>query len=177
MVIKDSEWVKKFLERDERAIKDFYQLYKRSFIQMLKKYKLDQETNKDIYQESVLAFFNSIIEKRYNPDVASVKTFLFGIGKFKSLDRIKKNKSELLKAMEIERNVYIPEEHVLTTEQYKLQSKFGKLGPKCRQVLNLFYYRGLSNLDIVELGYYPNVNTVKSQKSRCLKQLRELVKS
>ena len=177
MVIEDSEWVKRFLERDERAIKDFYQLYKKPFTEMLKKYRLDHETIKDIYQESVLAFFNSILEKRYNPDLSSVKTFLFGIGKFKSLDRIKKNKNELIKELEIERKVYIPEELVLTTQQHKLQSKFGKLGPKCRQVLNLFYYRGLSNLDIVELGYYPNENTVKSQKSRCLRQLRELVKS
>ena len=177
MVIEDSEWVEKFIDRDERAIKDFYHLYKKPFTEMLRKYRLDQETIKDIYQESVLAFFNSVIEKRYNPDLSSVKTFLFGIGKYKSLDRIKKNKSELKKELEVERVIYIPEELVLTTEQLKLQREFGKLGPKCRQILNLFYYRGLSNLDIVELGYYPNENTAKSQKSRCLRQLRELVKS
>ena len=97
MVKEDKEWVKIFLERDESAIKEFYHLHKKPFTEMLNKYRIDQDTAKDIYQESVLAFFNSVIEKRYKPELASVKTFLFGIGKFKSLDRIKIDKLVLKK--------------------------------------------------------------------------------
>ena len=64
---------------------------------------------------------------------------------------------------------------VLTEQQQRLRTFFKKLGKKCQLVLTLFYYRGLTIEEIVEHTDYGNANTVKAQKSRCLKTLKEFV--
>jgi len=64
----------------------------------------------------------------------------------------------------------------LTQEQKLLYKYFKELGKKCQQVLTFFYYRGLRIEEIVQIGGYQNANTVKAQKSRCLKTLKQLIK-
>lgn len=68
------------------------------------------------------------------------------------------------------------ENEELTIEQQLLRTHFKKLGKKCREVLTLFYYRGLTIDDIVELTDYTSKSVVRSQKSRCLKSLKEMIK-
>jgi RNA polymerase sigma-70 factor (ECF subfamily) len=43
-------------------------------------------------------------------------------------------------------------------------------------MLTLSFYRGLSNEEIATLEGYENEAVVRSQKSRCLKTLKELIK-
>ena len=68
------------------------------------------------------------------------------------------------------------ENEELTIEQQLLRTHFNKLGKKCRELLTLFYYRGLTIDDIVEFAGYTNGSVVRSQKSRCLKSLKEMIK-
>ena len=63
----------------------------------------------------------------------------------------------------------------LTTEQQLLQKYFGTLGKKCQELLTLFYYRGFTIQEIMEAGGYNSENVVKSQKSRCMKTLKERI--
>jgi DNA-directed RNA polymerase specialized sigma24 family protein len=42
-------------------------------------------------------------------------------------------------------------------------------------VLKLFYYNGFTLEEIQQHLNYGNYNTVKSQKSRCLKNLKDLI--
>lgn len=56
-----------------------------------------------------------------------------------------------------------------------LQTAYRKLGQKCREVLRLFYYEGKKLDEIQQTLRYDSKDTVKSQKSRCLKQLKEIV--
>src|SRR5690606_23200153 len=56
-----------------------------------------------------------------------------------------------------------------------LQQAYIQLGPKCQEVLRLFYYEGLKLDAIQKKLAYDSKDTVKSQKSRCLKQLKQIV--
>jgi predicted DNA-binding protein YlxM (UPF0122 family) len=58
-----------------------------------------------------------------------------------------------------------------------LRAHFKKLGKKCQEVLTLFYSRGLSIDEIVEHSDYTDGSVVRSQKSRCLKTLKDMIKS
>ncbi|WP_396177320.1 RNA polymerase sigma factor [Flavobacterium sp.] len=69
---------------------------------------------------------------------------------------------------------YSEEETNLQIEM--LQNGFKKLGEQCRKVLHLFYYEEKKLDEIQSLLGYTNKDVLKSQKSRCLKQLKELSK-
>ena len=60
--------------------------------------------------------------------------------------------------------------------QIQLQKAFVTLGKKCKEVLSLFYYRGYTIDEICTRLNYDNKNVVKSQKSRCIKQLKDKIK-
>ena len=64
----------------------------------------------------------------------------------------------------------------LTERQEKFKIAFEKLGENCQKIINLFYLDKKSIKQIKILGNYKNENTVKAQKSRCMKTLRELIK-
>jgi RNA polymerase sigma factor (sigma-70 family) len=61
----------------------------------------------------------------------------------------------------------------LNDNQKKLSHFFKLLGEKCKEVLTLFYYRGLTIEEIAAFLNYNNKDVVKSQKSRCLKSLKD----
>ncbi len=63
----------------------------------------------------------------------------------------------------------------LSHEQKLLKKYFETLGEQCQKLLTMFYYRGLSIKEIIAEGGYNNANVVKSQKSRCLKTLKERI--
>ena len=56
-----------------------------------------------------------------------------------------------------------------------LQKGLNKLGDQCKKVLELFIMKKKLDEIQVELGY-SNKDVLKSQKSRCLKQLKDLTK-
>lgn len=52
---------------------------------------------------------------------------------------------------------------------------FKKLGEQCQKVLRLFYYEEKKLDEIQQLLSYSSKDVLKAQKSRCLKQLKELI--
>ena len=58
-----------------------------------------------------------------------------------------------------------------------LQQFFMQLGNQCKKIITLFYYEEKRLDEIVELLGYENKEVAKSQKSRCLKQLKNLIQT
>ena len=67
------------------------------------------------------------------------------------------------------------ETETLSREQQLLQKHFNTLGAKCKELLELFYYRGFTIKDILEHTEYGSENVIKSAKSRCMKTLKERI--
>lgn len=171
----------KDLQSDERLkIKALYKKYRPEFLGFGKRYNLDRDTLADIYQEAFLALRKRALQGKLEEVDSSMKTYLFGIGKFKIYDTLKANKREVhyetklhIVCEEIP-EIEIQNEPLLTQKQTLLRKYLKELGEKCRQVLTMFYYRGLNIKEIAEHGGYRNENVVKAQKSRCLKTLKQL---
>lgn len=106
---------------------------------------------------------------------ASIKTYVWSIGKYKLVDVLRKNKLKKQKLPEDEIEPIELRQEALSAQQEILYRHFKALGKKCQKVLKYFYYEGLSIAEIAALGEYKDANTVKSSKSRCIKQLRKLV--
>jgi DNA-directed RNA polymerase specialized sigma24 family protein len=64
----------------------------------------------------------------------------------------------------------------VTKEQRLLQEGLKKLGPKCVEVIELFYLKGYVLDEIMQISDYKSKEVLRSQKSRCMSQLKEIIK-
>lgn len=61
--------------------------------------------------------------------------------------------------------------------QYKqLESAFSKIGKKCKQLLQLFYGKGWTMVEIAKKLDFNNAKVTKAQKYRCIQKAKDLVK-
>ncbi|QFZ54772.1 sigma-70 family RNA polymerase sigma factor [Oceanihabitans sp. IOP_32] len=179
----EEKHINSFIHGKPKEIQELYAAHKNAFLNFGKKYGLDNDDLIDIYQEAFIALRKHAINGKLANVKSSLKTYLFGIGKFMIFDLLKEKKKTftlntdvLSEYSNIEKVDIEFENEELTIEQQLLRTHFKKLGKKCREVLTLFYYRGLTIDDIVELTDYTSKSVVRSQKSRCLKSLKEMIK-
>jgi len=177
------ELIKKFIENDPKEISKLYYSNRDSFLNFGKKYGLNYDDLTDIYQEAFIALRNHALNGKLNSVKSSLKTYLFGICKFMIYDLLKEKK----RTTNYEPSLHIQDDIIpvasaseveeLSMEQHLLRQFFNKLGKKCKEMLTLFYSRGLSIDEIIEFTDYTSNSVVRSQKSRCIKTLREMIKS
>ncbi|XLS29147.1 RNA polymerase sigma factor [Flavobacteriaceae bacterium M23B6Z8] len=178
----DRQELADLISEDRLRLKNLYNKYRAPFLNFGRKYGLDEYALSDVYQEAFIALYKRGVNGKLNKVSSSMQTYLFGIGKFMIYDVLKKNSRQrslenlLRNTEEEEEEEVVQTSATLTNEQKLLQNSFKKLGEKCQQVLTLFYYRGLTIEEIVAHSGYENANTVKAQKSRCLRSLKQLVK-
>lgn len=175
--------IKALVLSNPKEISKLYYANRAAFLNFGKKYRLDSDDLEDIYQEAFIALRKHALSGKLDTVTSSLKTYLFGIGKFMIYDLLKERK----KTTSYEPSLHIADEAIepiaykntneeLTLEQQLLRTFFKKLGKKCQEMLTLFYARGLSIDDIVEFTDYTSSSVVRSQKSRCLKTLKEMIK-
>ena len=162
-----------------------YENNREKFINFARRYNLQDEDIIDAYQDAYIAFYNNVVDGKLTILTSSVSTYIISIGKYLIFDKMKRNNKTINPDLDLSlvRNEYeivsafeIETEN-LTTEKELLKKHFIHLGEKCKNLLTLFYYRGYTIKDILELGDYNNENVVKSAKSRCLKTLKERIKA
>lgn len=161
---------------DEKAIRTFYNDHKNGFILFAKRYNLGQDDLIDIYQDAIIALIENARKGKLDDLKSTVATYLFGIGKFMIFQKFKRDgKTVPLDDFEKVEMVYDDYSEEETNLQVKmLQNGFQKLGKQCQKVLRLFYYEEKKLDEIQNLLGYTNKDVLKSQKSRCLKQLKKL---
>lgn len=178
---KEERFVQDIRRGDKGKLEEIYSDNKAHFLDFARKYRLHDEQIKDIYQESIIVFYENILEGKLVTLHSSIKTYLFAIGKYKLIQYLRK--VERYESVPFEESglldgVFLQElsEDEETDEQTELiRSGYKQLGPKCREVLSMFYYEGKKLEEIQVLLGYESKDTVKSQKSRCIRQLKKIV--
>lgn len=156
---------------DRREVEKLYNQYRSGFILFLSRYGLPQEELTDIYQDSVVALIENARKGLMDHLEVELKTYLFAIGKFMVFRRLKKVKEIDTEDLIFEWYDTGSEE----TEEPRLRAALNRLGDRCYKLLNLFYYEGKKLDEIRVLMGYDKKDVLKSQKSRCLKQLKEIM--
>lgn len=157
---------------DQRAIEKVYHTYRSGFFLFVSKYRMDREAAADLYQDAVIALIENIKKGKLDDSKVELKTYLFAIGKYMALRRIKKDSSREPLLEEL----YWYEDEV-EEEMPDLRPALEKLGQRCYQILMYFYYENKKLEEIQALLGYDKRDVLKSQKSRCLKHLKELMKN
>ena len=103
------------------------------------------------------------------------------MGRAYLINRIKREQHQLLQENDIieshlEHQIVQQFEFELDETEVLVRDALLKIGEKCRQLLMLFFYHHFSILDIKEKMSYKNENVVSSHKSRCIKQMKEILK-
>lgn len=162
---------------DKKALETVYLKYKNEFLNYSKKYNLDSYDALDIYQDSIIAMHHNFVSSQLIITSSSIKTYLFGIGKFKILKKLKEDDKFLRVERKEEEYTEISLEEFSPSEQSIILSKnLDKISESCKKILELYYYRNLTVDEIVQVTDYKDGNTVRSHKSRCLKRLKSLFK-
>ncbi|WP_160114723.1 RNA polymerase sigma factor [Aquimarina sp. AU474] len=164
-----------------KDISKLYYKHRDAFLNFGKRYGADSDIMLDIYQDAFVVIRKHAIQGRLDQVDSSFKTYLFGIGKRMIYNYHKQHKHNVSLDPEIHMiNDKIEEIDFDLTKEPSIEQKllrtfFNKLGKRCQEMLTLFYYRGLTIDEIAEKSGYENTNVVSSQKSRCLKQLKEII--
>lgn len=175
--------LKDLQQGSDAVLQQVYEQNRSKFINFARRFNVNEEDVIDAYQDAYIVFYNNLMNGKIQELTSSISTYLFSIGKYIIFDKMKQNNKTynpdfdvtLLKKDEVA-NFSLAEE-TTNPEQQLLQQHFKTLGKKCKELLTLFYYRGLTIKEIVESTDYETENVVKSSKSRCLKTLKERIKS
>lgn len=126
----------------------------------------------DIYQEALIVFFRKV----QNPEfilTSSINTYLYSICRYLWSDVLKKRKIKTkvhTDTNEIAGNDTIWEEQ---EEKIKLaEQAVNRLGQRCKQLLQLFYYGKVDLKTIAQKMGFANEKVAKNQKYRCLENAR-----
>ncbi|MVO08863.1 sigma-70 family RNA polymerase sigma factor [Flavobacterium sp. TP390] len=158
-----------------------YKENKEAFYSYARKFTISEEEIEEVYQDALVVFYENIAEGRLTSFESSIKTYLFSIGKYKIYELLRRKK-KIVSTITLEQVENIEnlthwnlEENVLDEQQEKVKTAFKNLGKRCQRILELFYTENKSIKEIMHLENYENENTVKAQKSRCMKSLREMI--
>ena len=172
---KDQELLKKLKSGDKGALKQFYLEQKPICLAYLaKNFNMDSEQLNDIYQDSVLAFYQNILQQKLTELNSSLSTYLFAIAKNLSLKKQNKNLKIVSKDLNAIEN--INEELYDNENDEKLNSAinaYTAMDEPCKSILEMYYFGKLSMEEIASKLGYNNANVAKTQKARCIKLLRK----
>ncbi|TYR35107.1 sigma-70 family RNA polymerase sigma factor [Sphingobacterium phlebotomi] len=166
---------------DDSAIDEIYRTSKIQFLTFARKLLNDENSLEDIYQDTVIAFYENVRTGKITALKSSITTYIIGIGKHILYRHLKKAKtmSNLDEIDEFDlgavTNTYI--EQIADKETtIILQQAIEKLGEPCASLLRLFYYEEKENTEIATLLGYANADVIKSQKYRCMQTLKAIMK-
>lgn len=162
---------------DEKTIHSIYVDNKNGFLLFANRYNLSSDDLLDIYQDSIVALCENAKKGTIDHLESSITTYLFSIGKYMIYKKLKTKQNSISIDYENQLPQLVEEEQEQDEKEIKvLRDNFKKLGEQCKKVLQLFYYEEKKLDEIQEALGYSNKDVLKSQKSRCLKQLKDLTK-
>ncbi|MBJ7881504.1 RNA polymerase sigma factor [Gelidibacter salicanalis] len=167
---------------DDQLVKELYVCYREEFIRFSKKYQIAPQDSVDIYQDAFLSIRKHALSGKLYEVNSSFKTYLFGIGKHLIFNKLKDYASKKPYDPKLHHPcteyeiIRINDTQEPSEEQKLLRHYFNQLGKSCQQMLTLSFYRGLTNEEIAKQYGYDSEAVVRSQKSRCLKTLKNLIK-
>jgi RNA polymerase sigma factor (sigma-70 family) len=178
MRMADDQIIAKIRNGGQAELGWIYEQYRGEFIHWIsREFNCSSDDSKDIYQLTILIFYDNIKSGKLQHLVSSVKTYLFGIGKNVARDNLRK----LRRNTPIDEHLWL-REHLVDEPDGKVDENLfviakkalADLGQPCQRLVELFYYERKSMDEIsLELNY-KNADTAKNQKYKCMARLRSL---
>ena len=161
---------------DEAEIARLYLMYREQFIAFVPRYfGCGATTAADIYQESFLAMFQNLKAGRIAPQSASLKTYLFQIGRFKALNLSRQRQGRPEVDLYGIGDMEAAQSEVRMRLREIAREEVAAMQEPCNSVLSLYYWEHMGMAEIARRMNYKNERVAINRKSLCLKKLRELI--
>jgi len=166
----------------EQELREVYSKYRNEFLLWaVKHYDCTMEEAKDVFQQTIVIFYENIIYGKVTVISTQVKTYLFGIGKNKILELLRAKKKNMPQFEEGDidiQHIFYNEPNAEYEEKLvQMESSLALLGDPCKSILEHYYYHKKSMMEISEILDYKNRETVKNMKYKCLQRLKQIFKT
>lgn len=167
---------------DTKPLVELYILYQEEFIVWsVSKFGIPEEEAKDIFQDTIVAFYNNIISGKLTELSSNVKTYLFAIGKFTIYNYLKKNSNRgnilPLEFIKDENSIAMAEIENDDELQELIAALIEKLPEKDKEILKKYYFERKSFKEIANEMGYASEEVARKKKHFSLKKLIDEVKS
>ncbi len=164
-----------------------YQEHRSEFINWtLARYSIDRQEARDIYQNTILIFYENILTGKLVSLNSTLKTYLFAIGRNKIREYLRDrsrlvsppDKPDAYGAAREESTSDGSDNDTDLEQDYRAElfrQCLDNLGEPCKGVLVAYYYHKLSMTEIAEQFGYKNESTAKNSKYKCLQRLKKCV--
>lgn len=174
----DAALIRRMCEADETALGALYDRWVRALYSLVVHLLKDPDEAEDVVEETFWQAWRKA--SSYEPSRGAVSTWLLTIGRRKALDRIrarKRHKEEPLGRDEsfadIPSTAPDPSQNVENRElREKVRLALRELPSEQREVLELGYFRGMSQTEIADATGQP-LGTVKTRMRLAMQKLRE----
>lgn len=168
----------------EQEVAAHYRRFRNEFVAWAgKKFSTEAEDAKDVFQETLLVFYEQRRSGQLDGFSGNTKTYLFAIGRNLLLTRLRKvriaGNHSAPYAIHVQ-GQYQPDvqERMERDEDLsKVREHLQQLSPGDRRVLELYYVERMDMAAIADAMGYRTANVAKKKKCIALKRLMERVKS
>ncbi len=177
----DVELLRLIAEGREDALAELYDRYSDTLMGLAVRILGNTSDAEEVLQEVFVHVWNQA--DRYDPSRSSVSTWLVMIGRSRAIDRLRSRRvvERTLVAVQYEKSnphtsplgVY----NVLVHERRRrMREELAKLPPEQQEVLELAFFRGMTQSEIAESSSIP-LGTVKTRTLLAMKKLRKALQS
>jgi RNA polymerase sigma factor (sigma-70 family) len=167
------------LAGDQKVFNDLYEYEFPKVVRLIKKNSGDIDSAKDIFQDALVI----LIEKANRTELdltCSFNTYLYSICKILWKEQLQRDN----KTMQLDdsynhliTDIIFVNNDIIPDIYDEVNNSIEKLGDSCKQLLECYYYKKMSWIDIANTLGYKNAESARNQKYKCLEKIRKMVGS
>ena len=177
----DQEYIQGFRNNDERVVTSFYDNFRQLFFAFFRsRFSKDDAYIFDLFQDACVVLWQNIHQGKLSETnlSSSLSTYFLSVGRFTMMAKDRKFK-EIVNDSEITRMKIIDDDAESLKERIERDEivlrTVSEMKPPCDSILKAHYWDKLSGTEIAVKYGYSNADSVKTQKSKCIKKLRAVL--
>ncbi len=177
----DVEYIHGFKNNDERIIAEFYKSTRASFFAYFRThFSKDDVFIRDVFQDACIVLWNNINHGKLTEAglTSKLSTYFLSVGKYTMMAKDRKYK-EIVDDAELSKLQFIEDDAEELRKRVELEDfvfrMVSEMRPPCNKLLKAQYWDKLSGNEIAKKYGYSGADSVKTQKSKCIKKLRPLI--
>jgi RNA polymerase sigma-70 factor (ECF subfamily) len=176
ILLPEDELVSRLFKQDKKAFSYLYDNYSSALYGVIFRIVQDEETAADVMQETFVKIWNNF--PQYDKTKGKLFTWLVNIARNLAIDTTRsKSWKNQNKNLELDKIVGFIDSHKSTSfnpDQIGLKALLEKLRPEQRDIIDLAYFKGYTQVEIADTLNIP-LGTVKTRMRMAIMQLRQII--
>ncbi|MBU3821766.1 RNA polymerase sigma factor [Flavobacteriaceae bacterium XHP0103] len=168
--------VEQFKKKDEKAFETLYHMYSKSMHGVIFNIVRDNDIAEEVMQDVFIKAWHNA--ETYAAEKGRFFTWILNISRNAAIDKTRsksfKNAKQNLNSDFFVDILETTESLNNTTDAIGIKKFVKKLGEKCKQVIELLYFKGYTQSEASEALDMP-IGTVKTRNRQCIQELRTIV--